>query len=191
MEAPAIINRHRRPFLLPVWLTFAAAFALVVAAVVTFFIYRSASTTTVVVLARHAEKDLGSIQDPPLSPEGEQRAERLAQMFGRSKAGIGRIDAIYVSDARRTQQTAAPLAARLGEQAIAVPATDIKGLVSRVMHEHEGGSVLIIGHSDTVPELIHELGDIDVPPIGDDEYDTLYLLSIPSFGHASLLRMAY
>jgi broad specificity phosphatase PhoE len=190
MEAPALISRHRRPFLLPVWLSFAAVFGLFVAALVAFFIYRSASTTTVVVLARHAEKDLSSIQDPPLSAEGEQRAERLAQMFGRNK-GVGRIDAIYVSDARRTQQTAAPLAERLGKQAVVVPAADTKGLVSRVMHEHEGGSVLIVGHSNTVPELIHELGDIDVPPIGDDEYDTLYVLSIPSFGQASLLRMEY
>jgi broad specificity phosphatase PhoE len=190
MEAPAIITRHRRPFLLPVWLSFAAIFALIVGAMVSFFIYRSATTTTVVVLARHAEKDLSSIQDPPLSAEGEQRAQRLAQMFGRGK-GAGRIDAIYVSDARRTQQTAAPLAERLGKQVVIVPAADTKGLVSRVMHEHSGESVLIIGHSNTVPELIHELGDIDVPPIGDDEYDTLYVLSIPSFGNASLLRMEY
>jgi len=190
MEAPAVINRHRRPFLLPVWLSFAAVFALFVAALVTFFIYRSATTTTVVVLARHAEKEISSIQDPPLSAEGEQRAERLAQMFGRG-TGAGKIDAIYVSDARRAQQTAAPLAARLGKKVIVVPAADLKGLVSRVMHEHDGDTVLIVGHSNTVPQLIHELGDIDVPPIGDDEYDTLYVLSIPSFGHASLLRMEY
>lgn len=190
MEAPALRSRHRRPFLLPVWLSFAAVFGLFLAVLVAFFIYRSASTTTVVVLARHAEKDLSSIQDPPLSAVGEQRAERLAQMFGRSK-GVGRIDAIYVSDARRTQQTAAPLAERLGKHAVVVPAADTKGLVTRVMHEHEGGTVLIIGHSNTVPELIHELGDIDVPPFGDDEYDTLYVLSIPSFGQASLLRMEY
>jgi broad specificity phosphatase PhoE len=190
MEAPAIISRHRRPFLLPVWLSFAAVFGLFVAALVAFLIYRSASTTTVVVLGRHAEKELSSIQDPPLSAEGEQRAERLAQMFGRSK-GVGRIDAIYVSDARSTQQTAAPLAERLGKQTIVVPAADTKGLVSRVMHEHEGGSVLIVGRSTTVPELIHELGDIDVPPVGDDENDTLYVLSIPSFGQASVLRMEY
>src|SRR5882757_9360770 len=190
MEAPAIIGRHRRPFLLPVWLTFAAVFGLFVAALVGFFVYRSAGTTTAVVLARHAEKYLSPIQDPPLSAEGEQRAERLAQMFGRSK-GVGKIDAIYVSDARRTQQTAAPLAERLGKQVIIVPAADTKGLVSRVMREHDGDTVLIVGHSNTVPELIHDLGDIDVPPIGDDEYDTLYVLSIPSFGHASLLRMEY
>jgi len=190
MEAPALIHRHRRPFLLPVWLSLGAVFGLFVAALVAFFIYRSATTTTVVVLARHAEKDLSSIQDPPLSAEGEQRAEKLAQMFGRGK-GVGRIDAIYVSDARRTQQTAAPLAERLGKQPIVVPAADTKALASRVIHEHEGGTVLIVGHRDTVPELIHELGDIDVPPIADDEYDTLYVLSIPSFGHATVLRMAY
>src|SRR5262249_51726884 len=142
MEAPAIISHHRRPFLLPVWLTFGAVFGLFVAAVVAFLIYRSATTTTVVVLARHVERDLSAIQDPPLSPEGEQRAERLAQMFGRG-TGAGHIDAIYVSDVRRTQQTAAPLAERLGKQVIVVPASDTKGLVSRVMHEHDGGSVLI------------------------------------------------
>jgi len=39
--------------------------------------------------------------------------------------------------------------------------------------------------------MIHEFGDIDVPPIADDDYDTLYVLSIPSFGHASVLRMEY
>ena len=190
MEAPALISRHRRPFLLPVWLSFATVFALFVAALVSFFIYRSASTTTVVVLARHAEKDMSSIQDPPLSMEGEQRAERLAQMFGRGK-GVGHIDAIYVSDARRTQQTAAPLAQRLGKQPVVMPAADSKALASRVMHEHEGGTVLIVGHSNTVPELIQELGDINVPPIADDDYDTLYVLSVPSFGHSSLLTMQY
>src|SRR3954451_14013233 len=123
MEAPAVINRHRRPFFLPVWLSCAAVFALFVAALVTFFIYRSATTTTVVVLARHAEKDVSSIQDPPLSAEGEQRAQHLAEMFGRGK-GAGTIDAIYVSDARRSQQTAAPLAERLLKQVVVVPAAD-------------------------------------------------------------------
>jgi broad specificity phosphatase PhoE len=190
MEAPTITPRQRRPFLLPVWLTGAAViFVPLVLALLAFVAYRSA-TTTVVVLARHAEKEFGTIQDPPLSAEGEQRAERLAQMFGRGK-GAGRLDAIYVSDARRTQQTAAPLAERLGKQPIIVPAADIKGTASRVLHEHEGGTALIIGHSNTVPALIRELSGITVEPIGDDEYDTLYIISIPMFGHASALRIQY
>ena len=105
--------------------------------------------------------------------------------------GVGHIDAIYVSDARQNQQTAAPLAERLGKQAVVVPARDAKALASRVMHEHTGGSVLVIGQSASVPELLHELGDVDVPPLTDDEYDTLYVLSIPSFGHTSVLRMEF
>ena len=65
MEAPAV-TRYRRPFLAPVWLTMlAVVFALAVA----FVIYRSA-TTTVVVLVRPVEKEAGTIDDPPLSPEG-------------------------------------------------------------------------------------------------------------------------
>jgi broad specificity phosphatase PhoE len=190
MEAPAIITRaSRRPFLLPVWLTFAAFFALFIVAIAGLIVYRSA-TTTVVVLARHAEKEAGSIQDPPLSAEGERRAQRLAQMFGRG-GGVGHLDAIYVSDARRTQQTAAPLVERLGKPAVSIPAADIKGTAARVMREHKGGTVLIVGHSNTVPALVREFSDVEVPPIADDEYDTLYIVSIPTFGHANVLRMEY
>ena len=72
MEAPAV-TRYRRPFLAPVWLTM---LAVVLALVVAFAVYRSASTT-VVVLVRPVEKDAATIDDPPLSPDGDKRAERL------------------------------------------------------------------------------------------------------------------
>src|SRR2546421_719274 len=89
MDPPAI-TRHRRPFLAPLWLTL-LAIVVVGAGAVTF--YRSA-TTTVVLLVRPVEKQPGSIDDPPLSPEGEQRAQRLAQMFG--DAAPGESDILYV-----------------------------------------------------------------------------------------------
>jgi hypothetical protein len=60
-----------------------------------------------------------------------------------------------------------------------------------VMHEHGGGSVLVISQSSTAPELIHELGDVEVPALADDEHDEIYVLSIPSFGRTSVLRMAF
>ncbi|HEY3786981.1 MAG TPA: phosphoglycerate mutase family protein [Steroidobacteraceae bacterium] len=189
MEAP-VITRSRRPFLLPVWLTFAAAAAFVVILLLVYFLTYHSATTTMVVLALHAEPESGTIQDPPLSTEGEQRAARLAQMFGRGQ-GAGRLAAIYVSDARRAQQTAAPLAERLGKQPVVVPAADIKGTAARILHDHEGDTVLVIGHSKSVPALIHELADITVAPLASDEYDTLYVVSIPSFGHANVLRMQY
>jgi broad specificity phosphatase PhoE len=185
MEPPAI-TRHRRPFLAPVWLSFVA---FLVAIGLAFAVYRSA-TTTVVVLARPAEKELGAIDNPPLSPEGEQRAQRLAQMFGEAK-GTGRLDAIYVSDARRAQQTAAPLAERIGKHPIVIPSNDVKSTASRVMSEHEGGTVLVIGNSNTVPQLVRELSGLDVAPLADDEYDTLYIVSVPTFGRSNVLRLKY
>jgi len=169
-----------------VWLSFAAV--LVVLAVA-FVSYRS-GTTTFVVLVRHAEQELGTIQDPPLSAEGEQRAQRLAKMFGRGKV-LGHLEAVYVTDARRAQQTAAPLAERLSQQPVVVPAADIEGTAARIMSDHEGGTVLVVGLGNTIPALIRELCDIEVPSIAEDEYDTVYVVSIPTFGNASILRLAY
>ncbi len=74
--------------------------------------FYNAATTTVVFLVRPAEKTPGAIDDPPLSPEGEARAERLAHMFG-DETGAGRLAGIYESEDRRAQQTAAPLVERL------------------------------------------------------------------------------
>ena len=78
MVEPPAITRQRRPFLLPVWLTMLAGLVVIGAGLA---IYRSA-TTTLVVLVRPVERELGTIDDPPLSPEGEQRAQRLARMLG-------------------------------------------------------------------------------------------------------------
>ena len=80
MQAPAI-TRRRRPFLAPLWLTLLAGLVIVALG---FSFYRDAGTT-VVLLVRPAEKDPGTIADPPISPEGEERAQHLARMFGRCR----------------------------------------------------------------------------------------------------------
>jgi broad specificity phosphatase PhoE len=184
MDAPAV-TRSRRPFLAPVWLTMLAAlFVLCVA----FALYRSASTT-VVVLVRPAEKEAGTIDDPPLSEAGEQRAQRLAQMLG-DATGVGQIDAIYVSNTRRAQQTAAPLAERLGKRTVVVEG-DAAAAASRVMREHDGGTVLFVGSTASVPQLVHELSGLEVGAGTEKEHDTLYVVSIPTFGRASVLRLRY
>jgi broad specificity phosphatase PhoE len=185
MQAPGI-TRGRRPFLAPIWLTFAGVLAI---ALVAFGIYRSATTTTVVIV-RHAEKQLGTIEDPPLTSEGEARADRLASLLGNAD-GFGAIQGIYVSDTRRSLQTAAPLAARLRLRPEIVPATDVQELVSRVRQEHRGSRALIVGHSNTVPEIIERLADIEVPPMQDEEYGSLYVVTVPTFGPSSVLRITY
>jgi hypothetical protein len=87
MEPPGI-TRHRRPFLVPVYLGLLAA-AVVFALGWAFY---NTATTTVVFLVRPAEKNVGTIDDPPISPEGEARAERIAHIFGEEVRGAGRHD---------------------------------------------------------------------------------------------------
>ena len=185
MEAPAI-TRQRRPFLAPLWLMALLAIAVLAAL---YAGYRALGTT-IVVLVRHAEKELSTIENPPLAPDGEQRAERLSQLFGKVN-GIGRLEAIYVSDTRRAQQTAAPLAARLHLEPMILPGSDISGTAHHALRDHRGGAVLIVGPSNTLPQLIEEIGGIHVPEIADDEFDQIYVLSVPTLGKASLLRLEY
>jgi broad specificity phosphatase PhoE len=165
------------------WLLF---FLLLAAAFVS---YRSATTTTIV-LVRHAEKVMGTIEDPPLASEGVRRADRLAQMFGEVKAGNG-LDAIYVSDTKRAQQTAAPLLSRLGSTPVSYPAADVDGTVRKVLRDHRGGRALIVGHSNTIPAMIQKLSGQTVPPIPEEEYDDIYVVTVPSFGRSSVLRLKY
>jgi 2,3-bisphosphoglycerate-dependent phosphoglycerate mutase len=182
---------QRRPFLTPIWLTALAAllaFALMVFAV---WVWATAGSTTVIVI-RHAEKDLSvSVTDPPLNPEGEARAALLATMFGDAKH-LGHLDAIYVSPALRNRRTAAPLADRLGITPVVVPADDPRGLARRALREHPGGRVMIIGHSDTVPQIVAALsGNSKIPELGDQEYGTMYIVTVPHIGHANILRLSY
>lgn len=110
---------------------------------------------SLVVLVRHAEKGEG--RNPDLTPAGKRRAEALADAL--AQAGIRHV---LSSDQLRTQATAAPLAARLGLQTEPVGfgpggvAAHVKALAERV--RALDGAVLVVGHSNTVPELVAELG---------------------------------
>jgi broad specificity phosphatase PhoE len=177
----------RRPFLTPVWL---AAFAAAVLFSFAIWLWGTADSTTVVVI-RHAEKDSGIAADPPLSAAGEARAALLARIFGNAESP-GRISAIYVSPTLRSRLTAAPLAARLGLTPVALPADDPRGLARRALHEHEGTRILIVGHADTIPKIVAALsGEKDIPAIGDQEYGTMYIVTVPRLGRANLLRLSY
>ena len=186
-ESPSL-TRRRRTFLAPLWLLAMAGVFMIAMA----FAYWNSATTTTIVLVRHAEKQLGAISDAPLSPQGEVRASRLAQMFGDSEP-FGRIDRIYVTNTRRTQQTSAGLAQRLALNAVVIDAKiDSSELARRVLRENRGGRALIVGHSNTVPEIVAAMsGAENVPPIGEEEFDTVYVVTVPTIGKVSVLRLKY
>ena len=182
------LMRRRRTFLAPLWLLALGGILMLLGAV----LYWNSATTTTVVLVRHAEKQLGAIDDAPLTPQGELRAARLAQMFGDANA-FGRVQQIYVSDTRRSQQTAAGLAQRLNLKPVVVEGKSSSSeLARRVLRENRGGLAIIVGHSNTVPQLVAALSDADdVPAIEDQEFDTMYVVTVPTIGKASVLRMKY
>ena len=99
---------------------------------------------------RHLHTPAGE-RDLDLTEEGRRHADQLADMLGGED-----ISAIYVSDYKRTRQTAAPLAARLGLTPIVYDPADTPALVARV--SSETGGVLVVGHSNTVPDIVEQLG---------------------------------
>ena len=181
---PPVITRHRRPFLAPLYLG-------VLAAVVFFAIgwaFYDTATTTVVFLVRPVEKNPGTIDDPPVSPEGEARAERVAHMFGDEIPGPGRLDGIYESDDRRAAQTAAPLVERLHRSPVVFRAAEARATAARAVREHAGGTVLIIASGAALPQMVEELAGVPLAPAAADDADVVYVVSVPSIGRAHLAR---
>jgi phosphohistidine phosphatase SixA len=124
-----------------------------------------------VFLVRHAEKT-SAAGDAPLTPEGQKRAECLAVTL--KDAGIKQI---YVTDTMRTQQTAAPLAKALKITPKILPAKDPNALIKDLVYVG-GGNILVVGHSDTVPFVIARMQGGTVPPIGENEYDRMFVMTI-------------
>jgi broad specificity phosphatase PhoE len=184
---------QRRPLLLPIWLSAIGAFGVFIIALVAIWamwVWFTANSTTVIVI-RHAEKATVGEPDPPLSAAGEARAALLARMLGDTRSP-GRLDAIYISPALRNRMTAAPLAARLGIAPVVAPIDDPKGLVRRVLRENSGKRVMIIGHVNTVPDIVAALsGRSDISPLDEKDFGTMYIVAVPRIGHANLLRVTY
>ena len=153
-------------------------------------VLKSMATTTVI-LVRHAEKQLGSIEDPPLTTEGEARAERLATLVGQRLDGMP-VSRVFATEARRTQQTAAPLARRLGLAPQVIPARDVDALVAAIKAAPEGSASVVVGHSNTVPLAIGALtrGRVQVK-IDDDEFGALFVVTVSTFGPPSVIRLQY
>jgi len=123
-----------------------------------------------VILVRHAEKADAS-KDPVLSEVGQARAKALAEML----AGSG-ITAIYCSEYQRTKQTAEPLAAALKIPIRTFPASDPAGLVDQLRMAHADEVILVVGHSNTLPDLLKRLGHPVVETIADDDYGRIFVL---------------
>lgn len=132
-------------------------------------------------LVRHAEKDLAAGKDPPLTAAGAARAQRLAASLADQP-----LDAIYSSSTRRTRQTAEPVARAKTQDIIAYDPTDATAFARRLRAEHPTGTVLVIGHSDTLPPLARALCGCIVADMDERDYGIRHTVHIDALGHASL-----
>jgi phosphohistidine phosphatase SixA len=137
-----------------------------------------------VFFVRHAERAGEMGDDPPITPGGRERAELLARML--ADAGVRKI---FVTEYKRTQETAAPLARKLGISPETIKSGDPAPLVSAI-RAVTSGAILVVGHSNTIPPAIAALGGPEVPKIADDEYDNLFVATI-SGREVTVVRLHY
>lgn len=135
-----------------------------------------AQKTLKVWIVRHAEKDASNPKDndPSLSEIGAERAEALKKELKGQK-----IDTIFSTDYKRTKLTGFPLADITGISMVTYDPANPAQLVKSLKENAGGKKVLIIGHSNTVLELIEAFGaKRPVPSIADNEYDYLFSLTV-------------
>lgn len=152
--------------------------------------FESQSTTTVI-FVRHAEKAAIPADNPGLSETGKSRASELARQLVDADVVAG-VDAIYSTPFRRTEETAQMLATALSTPITPYDSADSQTVVDDIVRLHRGEIVLVVGHSNTIPEMIANIGaSKNVPVIAEGEYDNMYIVSIPWFGKTKTIRVRY
>ena len=158
------------------------AIRVAVSAIVLAGAFSSAQAETVVILVRHAEK-VDESQDADLNDAGRARARVLAAML--KDAGI---QAIYSTDYRRTLETVKPTAESTSKLIEVYDGDNLEDFAKDLRARDR--RALVVGHSDTTPELVKLLGGEPGSPIAPDEYDRMYILTLSADGKTSttLLR---
>ena len=142
----------------------------------------AAATTTTFVIVRHAEKADDGTRDPPLSVAGRSRAQALSQRLARRG-----LVAVYATPFRRTQQTAQAVATPAG-----LPVTTYAAAVApsefavALRARHHRGTVLVVGHSNTVPGIVASLCSCRIAALDEQAYDGIYTIRIAPDGKPSL-----
>jgi len=152
--------------------------------------FESQATTTVI-FVRHAEKAVIPADNPGLSEAGKRRAAELARQLVDADVIAG-IDAVYSTSYRRTEETVQPVATALNLPITPYDASNTETIMDEIVREHKGKIVLVVGHSNTVPALIGNMGaSKNVPEISENEYDNIYIVSVPWFGKTKTIRLRY
>jgi broad specificity phosphatase PhoE len=143
---------------------------------------------TTIILVRHAEKDTMK-SDPPLTQRGRERAQMLSRIVA-----LTGVRSTHSTQYRRTVETVAPTDSALGLRNEVIEAdpdslpAHVARLVEHLLSAHAGETTLVSSHSNVIPLILRALG-LDAPPIGDTDYDNLFVVTAQKKAQPSMLRL--
>jgi len=179
-----MIRRFRLPLLAASLLAFPVAGAAQEHA------HAQAAAPTTVIVVRHAEKSTAdpADRDPGLDAAGQARARALAAAIG----GAG-VDAVITTQFKRTRMTAQALAdsLHLTPEVVAAGGASHVADVAAAVRKHAGHTVLVVGHSNTVPAIIAALGGPRLADLCDSQYADMFVLVMDGSTQPALIRSTY
>ena len=153
-----------------------------------------AAGATTVIIVRHAEAVPNAGSDPVLSDAGVARANALAAAL--KDAGVA---GVFTTQYQRTALTGQAVATAtntpLVKTTIAGGAAGLDGYVKQMVADvhakFAGRTVVIVGHSNTVPALVKAFTGSDVEEIAHDSYDQMFVVTTAAAGKGRLVRARY
>ena len=143
-----------------------------------------ANAAPVVFIVRHAEKANTGGKDPELSVQGQKRADALAHILKDSQ-----IASVFVTEFKHTQETAAPTARAAHVSPTMIPANDLGGLVGKLRALN--GNALVVGHGNTIPDLLKALGIATPVSIPEDDYTEIFAVLVGDAPQLLLLHYPF
>ncbi len=185
----------RWPLALSQWNVVLVALALVAQGCVKVGVHRTANVqaaATTVIVVRHAEKGSDDPRDPTLTAAGRERALALREVLRDAK-----VSAIYSTQYRRNRQTVEPLAQHFGLTIIERPVSSANAttypadIAREVLAANLGKTVVVVGHSNTVPQIVQAFSGVPVKAMEDSEYDHIFIVVVPATGTPSLVNVRF
>ena len=142
---------------------------------------------TTFILVRHAEKANDGTLNPPLNQAGYERAENLAALLQNQQA-----TALYSTPYTRTEETLKPIADKQKLQIASYDPRAGEEWLAELLVKHAGGTVVISGHSNTIPGLANKLlGEERFAQFDESEYSNLIIIVSEEIGNSKLIRLSF
>ena len=143
--------------------------------------------STTFILVRHSEKAKDGTKNPPLNDDGKSRSINLAEMLSNQE-----INALYATPFKRTEETLQPIADRTDLQIMSYDPYSKDEWLESLLENHIGETIVISGHSNTIPGLANSLlGEEKFQQFDDSDYSNLLIIVADEIGKGKLVRLKF